>query len=579
MKKKLNLGATFKLLKKAWPYARKYKKYIFLFMLLSVFLAAISVIVPIYSAQLILNITDGILGKVLVVAVTIFILEIFRNIVNYFTNQCAEKFYINSINDVQLDLAKETLDLEVKEIDAHSSGVFVDRLTKDADSISNVFNDVIFNISAILKNIGVLGAVFIVCKPMFIFYVLSIVLIYLFDKCRMSSWYRISKEQRQLDENNSGLISELVRGIRDIKVLNSANDFMKKIINKISTANHKSYELYTNQRRWNLLTGSCKDLVDLLFIVFGVYLVHVGSLTIDNFVIIYMYRSQISNLSSNISLLIERLKEFDLSATRVFDIINGNFKKEKFGTKHLAKINGDFEFKNVTFGYDDKKEILKDLSFKVNANETVAFVGKSGGGKTTIFSLIDKLYTAGSGEITIDGVNINELDKDSIRDNITIITQNPYIFNFTIKENLKLIKSDATDEEIEEACKIARLHDYIMSLPDKYDTLIGEGGVNLSGGQRQRLAIARALLKKTEIILFDEATSALDNKTQREIQEAINSMKGEYTILIIAHRLSTVIDSDRIIFINDGKVVAEGTHKELLSSNEMYKQLYKKELL
>ena len=161
---------------------------------------------------------------------------------------------------------------------------------------------------------------------------------------------------------------------------------------------------------------------------------------------------------------------------------------------------------------------------------------------------------------------------------MSIITQNPYIFNMSIKENLAIVKPDLTDEEMIKVCQIACLDDFIQSLPDKYDTIVGENGIMLSGGQKQRLAIARALLKKTEIILFDEATSALDNDTQSEIQKAINNMKGEYTILIIAHRLSTVIDSDRIILIDDGHVVDSGTHYELLQKNEFYQHLYQKEL-
>ena len=167
------------------------------------------------------------------------------------------------------------------------------------------------------------------------------------------------------------------------------------------------------------------------------------------------------------------------------------------------------EIKNVSKTYNGKKKVLKKTSFKVEANSTVAFVGKSGSGKTTVFNLLCKLYDIDSGKITIDGVDINELDKDSIRGNITIINQSPYIFNVSIKDNLRLVKEDLTEEEIVEACRVACLHDFIMSLPDGYDTIVGEGGVNLSGGQKQRLAIARALVQKTEIILFDEATGAL----------------------------------------------------------------------
>lgn len=175
-------------------------------------------------------------------------------------------------------------------------------------------------------------------------------------------------------------------------------------------------------------------------------------------------------------------------------------------------------------------------------------------------------------------IDIDKLGRETIRNNISIITQTPYIFNFTIKENLKIVKDNTTDEEIIDACKKASLHDFIMTLDDGYDTLVGEGGITLSGGQRQRLAIARAFIKKSEIILFDEATSALDNETQKNIQDAIDKMKNKYTILIIAHRLSTVINSDRILLVDNGQIVGEGTHTDLLTNNKLYKELYKSEL-
>ena len=219
------------------------------------------------------------------------------------------------------------------------------------------------------------------------------------------------------------------------------------------------------------------------------------------------------------------------------------------------------------------------MSFKVKANETIGFVGKSGSGKTTIFNLLCKMYDPQKGTITLDGIDIQELDEDSIRGNITIISQNPYIFNLSIKDNLRLVKEDLTEEEMKEACRLACIDEYIESLPEKYDTVVGEGGVILSGGQRQRLAIARAFVQKTEIILFDEATSALDNETQQKIQQAINNLKEDYTILIIAHRLTTIINCDKINFIEDGKVIASGTHDELLKSCSEYKHLYISEIL
>ena len=222
--------------------------------------------------------------------------------------------------------------------------------------------------------------------------------------------------------------------------------------------------------------------------------------------------------------------------------------------------------------------MFDDLSFKVKANSTVAFVGKSGAGKSTIFNLLCKMYDYNDGLITIDGVDVKELNKASIRDHITIISQNPYIFNLSIRDNLKLVKDNLTEEEMIEACKIACLDDFIMSLPDKYDTIVGEGGISLSGGQRQRLAIARALVQKTEIILFDEATSALDNETQSKIQQAIDNLQGNFTILIVAHRLSTIKNCDKILFLDDGKIDAEGSHEELLKKCRKYKDLYNSEI-
>ena len=282
----------------------------------------------------------------------------------------------------------------------------------------------------------------------------------------------------------------------------------------------------------------------------------------------------------HISSYLELAKNFNISCDRVFSILdNKDFAKEKFGNEHLEDINGNFEFKNVTFGYNENKKVLDNINFKIHSGELVGFVGKSGVGKTTIFNLLCKMYSIQSGEILIENININELDEDSIRGNMTIISQNPYIFNLSIRDNLKLVKEDLTDEEMYNACKIACLDKFIEGLPNKYDTIVGEAGVILSGGQKQRLAIARAFVQKTKIILFDEATSSLDNETQSEIQKAISNLKNEYTILIIAHRLSTIVNCNKIMIVEEGKISDSGTHEELINRNCTYQVLCQTEMM
>lgn len=566
-------------LKRSWKFARKHKKSFLLYASATLILSGIGAITPMISAQLLLRLTGGLWTQLLIVAAIRFAIEVTRNIGRYLGNKIGQIFFRETVLDLQLAVAEETLKLETNEIDTHSSGVFIERLNKDTNDIVNIFSDLNDAIMDIVANIGVLVMIFTVSKIMFFCLVIGTILLFILERIRLSKFFTMDKKIRKLQEKNTGIVTELIRGIRDIKVLNAGSTFMKKMREQISTANQGRYQMTEINRKYRLLIGSLHDLLDLIFIGLGVYLVTHNLLTTASFLILYTYSSRVYNLLQFFAVVVERLKNFNLSASRVFEIIgNDKFKKETFGTKQLSKANGNFEFDHVHFSYRDGQEILKDISFQIHANETVSFVGKSGGGKTTIFNLLTKLYQATGGHIRIDGIDIEELDQDSIRNNMSIITQNPYIFNFSIRENLKLAQDSVSDEEMIEVCKTACFHEFVMSLPEGYDTIVGEGGITLSGGQRQRLAIARALLRKTEIILLDEATSALDNETQKNIQLAIGNMKGEYTILIIAHRLSTVIDSDRIILLEEGQIIATGTHHKLLEESLFYQRLYEKEL-
>lgn len=567
-------------LKFAWTYAKDQKGKLIKYILCNMTDVAISILVPILSAQIIVNLTSNKFQQLLLIALVIFGVEILRNCVSYLAQYYSQVLYRETFIKIQTALGKEILKIENGCIDKNTSGLFIQRLTNDTSKISDIFNVLNMYVSGIIMDCGIFVAIFIINRFAFFYIVLMVITLYLISSVRVKKYNERDKVFRKKNENVSGFVGEIVRGLRDIKMLNAENNFLGELHKKVRDLNEERYGMGAINRKYNFLINCMHDLFDLGLIGLEVLLIIKNSLTVPNALVIHNYRNQVTSLVHYIGSLMDSVKDFNLSASRIFDIINSKeFPKEKFGTKHLDKVNGDFEFKNVTFHYDtDDTKVLNNISFKVNANETVAFVGKSGAGKTTIFNLLCKMYEPTKGKITIDGTNISELDKDTIRGNITIISQNPYIFHVSIRDNLRFVKEDLTDEEMIEACRLACLHDYIMSLPEKYDTIVGEGGVNLSGGQRQRLAIARAFVQKTEIILFDEATSALDNETQSSIQKAIDNMKKDYTILIIAHRLSTVINSDRILFLKEGRINGEGTHQQLLKDNVEYRHLYESEL-
>lgn len=570
---------NFKLnVKRTWKYIKEAKLNLIGYGIVSIIEAIISAIIPLLAAKVILNITNGIINQLILSAIVVFIIELILYFMIYFKGFFYQKIYQKTLIAIQKSLTKEILNLEVQEIDKNSSGLFINRLNKDTQDIAGLFMEYAYWLSYIITNVGVLVTIFILNKYLFIYAVITSLIVYFINRKSLAKQYEVQRKLKTIEENKTGLTSELVRGIRDIKILNASRSILKQAYNKIEDATNEQVHIMNIRRLYNYIESNIRALTDLGLILVGCLLYNKSLLSIPNFVIIYNYQAKVKNLLVGIVKIAEYNKKFSIAANRVYEVIeNDKFAKEQFGNIKKDKLEGSIKFVDVSFSYDTE-EILKKMNFTIKPNEKIAFVGKSGAGKSTIFNLITHLYQVSSGKILLDDININDLDCNTIRNNMSIITQNPYIFNFSIKDNLLLAKEDATLKEIREACRLACIDDYIMSLPDKYDTPLGENGIILSGGQKQRIAIARALLMQTEIILFDEATSALDNETQEQIQKAIDNLKGEYTILIIAHRLSTVIDADKIFVIDDGKIIDSGTHQELLKKCEFYKNLYSKDL-
>lgn len=576
---KRNKNDNFKLnVKRTWKYIKKARLNLIGYGLVSIIEAIISTIIPLLAAKVILNITNGIVNELILSAIIVFFIDLLLYAMVYFKGFFYQKIYQKTLISIQKSLTKEILNLEVQEIDKNSSGLFIDRLNKDTQDIAGLFMEYAYWLSYIITNVGVLVTIFILNKYLFIYAVITSLIVYFINRKSLAKQYEVQRKLKTIQENKTGLTSELVRGIRDIKILNASNSVLKQAYTKIEESTNEQVHIMNIRRLYSYIESNVRALTDLGLILVGCLLYNKSLLSIPNFVIIYNYQAKVKNLLIGIVKIAEYNKKFNIAANRVYEVIeNDKFTKEQFGNVKKDKLEGSIKFVDVSFSYDTE-EILKKMNFTINSNEKIAFVGKSGSGKSTIFNLITHLYQVSSGKVLLDNININDLDCNTIRNNMSIITQNPYIFNFSIKDNLLLAKEDATLKEIREACKLACIDDYIMSLPNKYETLVGENGIILSGGQKQRLAIARALLMQTEIILFDEATSALDNETQEQIQKAIDNLKGEYTILIIAHRLSTVIDADKIFVVNDGTIIDYGTHHELLKKCEFYKNLYSKDL-
>lgn len=467
--KKDNFKINFK---KVWQYVKKKKCLLIINIFLNIIYCAVCIIIPLISAKIILNITSGLFDELLITAIMLFGIYIIEVIVSYFHGKLLQIISRETLVNIQSDLAKATLNLDIQIIDKNGSGMLLERINGDCNKITSLFFDISGMLSKIITLIGVFISILVINKYMFIYMIVNSIIIFIINKKMINKRFEIDKNKRKFSEKKTSLISELVRGIRDIKVLNISDSFEKMLDEQLITDNNYNYAMASVNRKLSYLTAFTQYLFSFLFIIFGIILCKNNLLEISGFLIIYNYRNRAFNSLSFITRINESLKDFNLSASRIFEIIDSkDFKKEKFGKKMIKNAEGHFKFENVNFSYNGEEKIIKDLSFEIKPNETVAFVGKSGAGKTTIFSLLDKLYTIDSGNIYIDNININDLDRDSIRNNISIITQNPYIFNFSIRENLRLVRPNMTDEEMIEACRMACIDGALGDFPLEQNSL------------------------------------------------------------------------------------------------------------
>ena len=474
----------------------------------------------------------------------------------------------------------KALNLPAYAYEKMASGEIINRITTDSDALS-------FTLRRLIAAFGEIIAAFILI--FYIFYnswiigieiiIIMIVLFFImhFFNPKMKDAHSARKKEQ---DKFTSLVTESVRGIREIKTLGIRKNLLTEMKEIIELLYKKSVDETNLDIKFNIITRVLRVAMEVGVFATCAVLLYQKSVSLTFFIAMTYYIYRYMYMIDNIADLNQTYQKVTVALGRINEIVlNKKFEDEKYGDVSLKNVEGVVEFKNVTFGYPDEADILKNFNLKLEPHKKIAIVGRSGQGKSTLFNLLTRVFDVKKGSITLDGVDIKDLDETTLRKNISIIRQEPFIFNRTIKNNFKIINKNIKMDDIKKYNEMAYLDEYISSLPKGYNTLLGEGGVNLSGGQKQRLSIARTLTKDTKVILFDEATSALDNSSQEYIKKTIDNLVKNHTVVIVAHRLSTIRDADVIYVVEGGKIVGEGTHEELLKTNRIYKNLYETESL
>lgn len=489
------------------------------------------------------------------------------------------KLQMSFINKVCKDMYNKYQNLPAIAFEKAGVGELVNRLSSDPDRVLDLLNQLV---KMILKIIMALIIV-VVSFKISIFIGIEITIFAIIMGIISSKYFPVIKNtQKEIKKESDKLIkraTENLTGIREIKALGIKNNMINLINNDIDNYCNKSLKINRYESVYNGLNNIVYYVLQFIILLTCGYLFIKGHIVYSVLMMVHTYIWRIDEVAETLSSFGVNYNKVKVSLSRIDEVVNNKiFKDEIYGDINLNNPKGNVTFKNVSFKYTKKENLtLDNLSLNIKTNQKTAIVGRSGNGKTTIFNLLLRYFDVTNGKVLIDGVDIKDLTEESLRKTISCVRQNPFLFNMSIFENFKIVKPDITLKKVKEVCKKAYIDEYIESLPKKYNTIIGEGGINLSGGQKQRLAIARTLLLNTKIILFDEATSALDNESQKYIKMTIDDLTKDHTIIIIAHRLSTIIDADEILVIENGKLESKGNHKDLLKKSKVYKGLYENE--
>lgn len=567
-----------KLLKRLYKYVKPYRIKLLILFVCILGEILFSLMQPLLWGKIIEEIFKKSLNLVYINIFYVLIMVMFQLIFKFIGSYLFKFLTNNIVYDLKTDMYKQILNFPIRIFDQISVGELISRLQEDTNSIATIItNQLLTTIMDILKII-IIGVIIFKINV-----ILSLIVLVSFPVYWLVffKFGKIIKEKlkilRKINDNYLNNVEQTLVGIREIRSMGAKN----YAYNIFCTLSKKFKDTDLNVNTINQISNIVSMILNLVFkivtIIIGAYFIFRGILTIQYFIAFSTYSEQLTYSLMNVTKLNSTLQQVFVSMERIFDLMdNLSYEKQIFGDIDISKVEGNIAFENVCFKYNEN-DIIKNATFNIRANSKIAIVGDSGSGKTTIFNLLLRFYDISSGKITIDNIDISDFNENSLRNNISIVRQEPFMLNLTIKENLLMVNNKASDNELINACRQANIHDYIMSLPEQYNTVISGNSANISGGQKQRLSIARAILKNSKIILFDEVTSGLDNISQRFIQDSIDNMSENHTVIVIAHRLSTIINSDLIIVIENGEIIGCGKHNKLIKENSKYRELYNAE--
>jgi ABC-type multidrug transport system fused ATPase/permease subunit len=560
-------------LRKILPYYAKSKGKLAALMIAMLCTGVLGILNPIYSANALASLATGDFEKATKLAIIMCILALGRIIFNAFVELLYTRINAQTRAEITKTVINSINQTKMSKLDSTKLGFLAERMSSDVGSVSDTYLDMMNLVFDILTNFVFL--VYIAYLNIYLFLILLCYVVVLYFVCTIRSriWIRGRKIVKKANDEARSAYYEQINGVRDVKLLNIKSSVTDYSNQKYKNAVGLEIKIGDKRNLMRRVQSSISTIFELVFLLVGIAMVNKEMIMLAGLLVIYTYYGRVEWLVNYLSQYKEYKSDGEIAATRIFEVIE-DYEKESFGTDEIEDFSGTIELSDVHFAYKDGSEVLKGLNMKFEPNKMTAIVGKSGSGKTTILNLLSKLYDVSSGKILLDDKDINDLTENSIRSNIGEISQAPYIFNCSIRQNLLFAKPDATESEMIAVLKDAQIWNDISKMEKGIDTEVGENGVKVSGGQKQRLAIARLLLKNSKVIVFDEATSALDNESQKKIVDLLDTLKKDKTIIIVAHRLSTIVESDNIYMIDDGKVIASGTHASLMKNCAAYNELY-----